>query len=74
MVITLFYKSCGGNLSKTLQSPKLSASERQHIAEMNVRTLETLRNETHFNLFLMKVETTKKEFSVGMYDSKIWSS
>ena len=39
------------NLSKTLQSPKLSASEGQHIAEMTVRTLQTLRNDTNFDLF-----------------------
>ena len=37
------------------QSPKLSDSEGQHIAE-TVRILQTLRNETHFDLFWMKVE------------------
>ena len=52
------------NLSKTLQSPKLSASEGQHIAEMTVRTLQTLRNETHFGHFWIKVEATRKEFDV----------
>ena len=51
-------------LSKTFQSPKLSASEGQHIAEMMVRTLQTLRNETQFDLFWMKVEATRKEFDV----------
>ena len=48
------------NLSKTLQSPKLSASEGQHIAEMTVRTLQTLRNDTNFDLFWVKVETIRK--------------
>ena len=32
------------NLSKALQSPKLSASEEQHILSMTVITLETLGN------------------------------
>ena len=53
------------NLSKTLQSPKLSASEGQYVAEMTVRTLQTLRNDTHFDLFWAKVEVVRKEFDVG---------
>ena len=53
------------NLSKTLQSPKLSASEGQHVAEMTVRILQTLRNDTHFDLFWEKVEVVRKEFDVG---------
>lgn len=43
------------SLSQALQSPKLSASEGQHIASMTVTTLETLRNETNFKLFWQKV-------------------
>lgn len=31
------------NLSKTLQSPKLSASEGQHIAEVAVKTLQIFK-------------------------------
>ena len=39
------------NLSNTLQSPKLSASEGQQIAAMTVVTLQSLRNDSHFDLF-----------------------
>ena len=36
------------NLSKTLQSPKLSASEGQRIATMIVKTLQSLRTDSNF--------------------------
>ena len=39
------------NLSKTLQSPKLSASEGQQIATMTVKTLQSLRTDSNFDLF-----------------------
>ena len=52
------------NLSKTLQSTKLSASEGQRIAEMTVIALGSLRNEREFDLFWEKVETTQKSFDV----------
>lgn len=39
------------NLSKTLQSSKLSASEGQRIATMTVKTLQSLRSDSNFDLF-----------------------
>ena len=39
------------NLSKTLQSPKLSASEGQRVAAMTVATLKHITDEESFNLF-----------------------
>ena len=35
------------NLSKTLQSPKLSASEGQRITAMTVKTLQSLRTDSN---------------------------
>ena len=45
------------NLSKTLQSPKLSAAEGQGIAKITLVTLQQLRSETNFELFWEKVKT-----------------
>jgi len=42
-------------LSQTLQSPKLSASEGQHVASMTVTTLQTLRSEPNYKLFWQKI-------------------
>ena len=39
------------NLSKTLQSTSLSASEGDHIAAMKVKTLKSLRTDDHFTAF-----------------------
>ncbi len=39
------------NLSKTLQSPKVSAAEAQTVIVMTVKTLQYLRNEDHFKMF-----------------------
>ena len=44
------------NLSKTLQSTTMSASEGQKIAYMTVATLETLRDDGQFDLLWKKVE------------------
>ena len=52
------------SLSQALQSPKLSASEGQHIASMTVTTLETLRNETNFKLFWQKVNLLRASFDI----------
>ena len=44
------------NLSKTLQSSRISASEGQRVAAMTVTTLQQLRNDASFDLFWEKVE------------------
>ena len=49
------------NLSKTLQSPKINASEGQHVAEMTCQTLEKIRNE---ECFWTKVLKLQSEFDV----------
>ncbi len=43
------------NLSKTLQSPKVSAAEGQSIAKMTLVTLKSIRSESNFELFRDKV-------------------
>ena len=52
------------NLSKALQSPKLSASEGQRIAAMTVKTLQSLRSDSNFDLFWRKVEITRQKFDI----------
>ncbi len=52
------------NLSKTLQSPKINASEGQHIAEMTCQTLEKIRNDDSFEFFWTKVLSYQSEFDV----------
>ena len=53
------------NLSKTLQSPKLSASEGQRIAAMTVKTLQSLRTDSNFDLFWTKAETARQKLDVN---------
>ncbi len=43
------------NLSKTLQSPKVSAAEGQSIAKMTLVTVKSIRSESSFELFWDKV-------------------
>ena len=43
------------NLSKTLQSPSLTASDGQHIADLTVKTLQKIREEDAFDLFWQNV-------------------
>ena len=43
------------NLSTTLQSPKLSASQAQSIAQKTVITLEKIRDDDYFLLFWKEV-------------------
>jgi len=52
------------SLSQTLQSPKLSASEGQHIASMTVTTLQTLRSEPNYKLFWQKINVLRTSFDV----------
>ena len=53
------------NLSKTLQSPKLSASEGQRIATMTVKTLQSLRTDSNFDLFWRKAEIARQKLDVN---------
>ena len=53
------------NLSKTLQSPQLSAAEGQRIVGMTLRTLELLRDNGYFNLFWEeKIESVRGSLDV----------
>ena len=54
------------NLSKTLQSPNLSAVQAQDCAKLTVKVLEKLRNQTEFDLFWKDVCSKAK--SLGVYD------
>ena len=42
------------NLSKTLQSPALTAAEAHHIANLTCQTLERIRNDECYDFFLGK--------------------
>ena len=52
------------NLSRALQSPKLSASEGQHMAKMTVATFQSKRDDRSFNLFWEKVELKHQSLDV----------
>ena len=39
------------NLNKTMQSPKMTVSEAQHVVNLTCQTLLKTRNDTCFNLF-----------------------
>ena len=45
----------GDNLSKTLQDSHISDSEGQEVSNLTVKTLEKMRSDNHFNLFLETV-------------------
>ena len=53
------------NLSKTLQAKTLSVAEGQQIAEMVVHTLETLRSDTSFDTFWLKVSKCAESLDIG---------
>ena len=53
------------NLSRTLQDKALSAAEGQKVADMVVRTLQTLRNVESFDLFWLKVTKSGESLDVG---------
>lgn len=42
------------NVSKTLQSPSISAAEGQHVAELTCKTLDKIRNKESFGAFWKK--------------------
>ena len=52
------------NLSKTLQSPSLSAAGGQHLANLTVEVLQNIRNEASFNAFYDVVLIKVKEYPV----------
>ena len=52
------------NLNKALHAPKLSASEGRQIAAMTVVTLQSLRNDSHFDMFWRGVELTRLSLDV----------
>ena len=52
------------NLSKTLQSPSLSAAEGQQIAEMTRKTLEHIRSDECFDAFWERVLQVQQELGV----------
>lgn len=53
------------NLSKTLQSRHMSAAEGQKIAEMTIRTLQSIRSEDSFQLFWKKVTKMASDLDVS---------
>ena len=53
------------DLSKTLQSPKLFASQAQSIAQKTVITLEKLRNDDYFLLFWKEVLTELRQLDIN---------
>ena len=52
------------NLSKSLQSPTLSAAEGQEIAQDVIMTLEKDRNEKSFDLFWERLEQRRQQLSI----------
>ena len=52
------------NLSRTLQTPSLTASEGQEIAELTCQTLLRIRTNDAFDLFWKKVQAMQEEFGV----------
>ena len=53
------------NLSKTLQSPSLSAAEGQRIAELTCKTLERIRNDECYGFFGEKVLQLQEQLGVN---------
>ena len=53
------------HLSRTLQGSHISAAERQKIAAMTVKTLQSLRNDENFRLFWSKTIARAHELDVG---------
>ena len=52
------------NLSGTLQSPSLTASEGQQVADFTSKTLIQIRTTEAFDLFWEKVQVLQREYSV----------
>jgi len=52
------------NLSKTLQSPSLSASDSQEIAELTCKTLASIRNDEAFDLFWENLQLQQNHMGI----------
>ena len=52
------------NLSKTLQNPKLSSTQGYEIAMLTVKTLQSVRTESDFDLFWEKVEIGRRSLTI----------
>ena len=52
------------NLSKTLQSPSLSAADSQQLAQLTCNTLERLRNQECFSLLWSKVSGMQEKLQI----------
>ena len=53
------------NFSKTMQNPKMTASEAQHIADLTCQTLLKIRDDTHFDLFWQFVIQTQEKYDIN---------
>ena len=53
------------NLSRTLQSSELSASEGQEIAREVIKTLKSMQNDEEFTLFWERVKQDSRDKNVG---------
>ena len=65
VVLGILILSHTDNLSKTLQHKEFSASEGQEVAELTVKTLESIRNEESFDAFWEKLEKDKELLEVN---------
>ena len=52
------------NLSKTLQTPSLTVSEGQEVANLTCQTLQRMRNGEMFDLFWTKVLALQRKYNV----------
>ena len=46
------------NLSKTFQKEKISAASQQRLASLTVKTIQSMKNDSHFDLFYKTVRKT----------------
>ena len=53
------------DLTKTMQSPKMTASEAQHVAELTCQTLLKMRDDTHFDLFWQFVTQVQEKYDIN---------
>ena len=53
------------NLSKTLQHKSMSAAEGQHIAQLTLNVLKSLRNQEKFQLFYQRIWLDQQRFAIS---------
>ena len=53
------------NLSKSMQSPKMTASEAQHLANLTCQTLLKIRDDTHFDIFWQFVLQFQQKYDIN---------